>query len=423
MAGEMPLGNAAFSFSVDTTGFVASMQKAETAAKQSSSAISHTLTGASHNASRGLMQLGYAIDDLQYGFAAIGNNIPQIALGLGAGAGVAGAAAIAAVAVSQLIKHWGELSQLWGDDSANKLPQVKTGIEGLPESIKEVEAAINSLKGVGDHGPDLWEIITGSGLEGQEKLQKLIEMLKEAKQALAEERAIAGTDATHSDEARGVGGAVRNAITSLPGGSDELIGALTANGMSPEAARKAVAGALGGNAADLKDITDITAKLKNPKFTALEHASPEAIARAKEEKQEKAIREEGQDEVDRQKRVKEKRAAIWEKALKVGEQIEEQEAKEEAQEKKRARIEALEDQRKDIMDRVGEQRETLWQASHQAASKIMQGTRAPLDMYQEGAGNNEAAMARRMHELQRDANKKLAEINEQLKKERAVKPR
>ena len=55
---------------------------------------------------QGILQLGRCIDDLQYGFRGIANNIPQIALGLGFGAGVAGAAAVAATAVSQLVNHY-----------------------------------------------------------------------------------------------------------------------------------------------------------------------------------------------------------------------------------------------------------------------------------------------------------------------------
>lgn len=51
----------------------------------------------SSNASQGLLQLGYALDDLQYGFKGIANNIPQLAMAFGAvkWAGIIGIAATA----------------------------------------------------------------------------------------------------------------------------------------------------------------------------------------------------------------------------------------------------------------------------------------------------------------------------------------
>ncbi|MDR3632628.1 MAG: hypothetical protein P4L84_02260 [Isosphaeraceae bacterium] len=67
--------------------------------------------------SMALMQLGSAVDDAQYGFRGVLNNIPMIVSGLAqaAGAGgpmgmaIAGAASIAATAIYQLVQHWDEL--------------------------------------------------------------------------------------------------------------------------------------------------------------------------------------------------------------------------------------------------------------------------------------------------------------------------
>ena len=59
---------------------------------------------------KGLMQVAYAADDLQYGFRAIVNNIPMILTGLGMGAGLAGAISVVSVGVNQLIQHWDGLT-------------------------------------------------------------------------------------------------------------------------------------------------------------------------------------------------------------------------------------------------------------------------------------------------------------------------
>ncbi len=91
------------------------------------------LQAASGTAGRGLSQLSYAIDDIQYGFNAIVNNIPQIVMGLGGSVGVAGAVGIAAVAINQLIKHWGELSDIaqtaWAGGSIEQLEKLRKGAE------------------------------------------------------------------------------------------------------------------------------------------------------------------------------------------------------------------------------------------------------------------------------------------------------
>jgi len=66
--------------------------------------------GGFQNLGMSVLFVSQAVEDLQYGFSAIVNNIPMIAMSLGAGAGVAGAASLAAVAVNQLSKHMGELA-------------------------------------------------------------------------------------------------------------------------------------------------------------------------------------------------------------------------------------------------------------------------------------------------------------------------
>ena len=111
---------------------------------------------------QGVLQLGYAIDDLQYGLSAIVNNIPQVAVGLGLGAGIAGAVGIAAVAVSQLVSHWDQLSSVleanWSGKTAEELMKIKENAEAgaaafdkLREAKTEYEKASSEVitKGIG----------------------------------------------------------------------------------------------------------------------------------------------------------------------------------------------------------------------------------------------------------------------------------
>ena len=125
--GGQNLGGAKYTITADTQPFIKSMKQVQDEAQ---------------HAGRGILQLGYAIDDLQYGFRGIANNIPQIALGLGAGAGVAGAAAIAATAVNQLINHWGELTSMmqaaWSGSTVAQLEQIRKGAEEASKAFDEL---------------------------------------------------------------------------------------------------------------------------------------------------------------------------------------------------------------------------------------------------------------------------------------------
>ncbi len=101
-----------------------------------------TLESANRGLGQGLGQLAYAIDDVQYGFNAIVNNIPQIVLGLGGSAGVAGAIGIAAVAINQLVKHWDDLVtafDAWkSGDTVAGLQAVKKAADDAAESFKKL---------------------------------------------------------------------------------------------------------------------------------------------------------------------------------------------------------------------------------------------------------------------------------------------
>ena len=407
MGGQGNLGGAVFTVSANTAPLTQGLQQAQGQAQQFTNMVGGQLGHASQQGSRNILQLAYAFDDLQYGFRAIVNNIPQMLMFLGPG--IAGAAGIGAVAVSQLINHWEVLSRLWGDDSAKKLPELKEGIEGLTASLKEIEAQIASLQKTGKEGPNLGEIITGSGIEGQNKLNDLKAASKEAKEKLAAERAVGGIEGTEAQDATGA--AVKKAIRGTKGGVDALMDILTDRGMSPDDAKKAIAGALGGNEAHLDDILGkLTDKEKAGQFAGLAGAGqgPRAAVEQKRldleggrndrknvEKLDKQAQKEKEDqaklELDGRKRDKEMVHKLAENA-------------------KRERIQELEDQRDQIMNRKHAINEAF------SPTQILSGAKSVVDMYQQAAGNS------KRDQLLMQANKELQGIHEELKKERRVRP-
>ena len=80
-------------------------------------------------------QMSYALDDVQYGFRGVQNNLQQIAVQAGAsGPVVLGITAIA-VALNYVIEHWDE----FGDKASKALDKVEQGI------LKNQDAVANLL--------------------------------------------------------------------------------------------------------------------------------------------------------------------------------------------------------------------------------------------------------------------------------------
>lgn len=95
-------------------------------------------------AGQGILQLAFALDDIQYGIRGVVNNIPQLVSAMGLGAGFAGVAGIAAVALNQLvIKHpeWFE----WSEKVRSKLVELNDVIKAEEAAIKRQKDAIDKL--------------------------------------------------------------------------------------------------------------------------------------------------------------------------------------------------------------------------------------------------------------------------------------
>jgi hypothetical protein len=169
------LGGSTFQVKADPTLFIAGMKRAKEEATRGTQQIANNLTqmndrggaqldkmgasaeltaksikkiadgagiGKSSKFGLGLMQVGYMVDDLQYGFKSIVNNIPQMVYMFGGGAGLAGGIGIAAVAISQLINHWDQLNDMvrarWLNVAATDLERVRLAAEKAGASFDDL---------------------------------------------------------------------------------------------------------------------------------------------------------------------------------------------------------------------------------------------------------------------------------------------
>jgi hypothetical protein len=137
-SGDMSLGGATFTLAIDTATFDRGLRTAEASARDASGRIGGAL-GRGSSAAQGLLYLGQAVDDLQYGFRAIVNNIPQIVLAMGGGAGFAGAVGIAAVALNQVVTHLDEFKA--AAESSEPIQKLVGHVEDLVQSLNEVSKA------------------------------------------------------------------------------------------------------------------------------------------------------------------------------------------------------------------------------------------------------------------------------------------
>lgn len=110
------VGNLAVELGVKDDQLQAGLAQAVVQAQQAGQRMAQAVNQGSQRAvgggginPQGLLNISRAIDDVQYGFRGIINNIEGIVTGLGMGAGVAGAATIAAVALNALVPRVLEL--------------------------------------------------------------------------------------------------------------------------------------------------------------------------------------------------------------------------------------------------------------------------------------------------------------------------
>lgn len=142
-AGSGPmLGAATFAVTANTAPFVQGMQQVQQQARATAVVVSQDLTKGTRNAALGFLELSRAVEDAQYGFRSIVNNIPQMVMLFGGSAGIAGAISIASVAVNQLINHWGDLTDAmqaaWSGSTIEQLKKIREGAEEAAKAWDEL---------------------------------------------------------------------------------------------------------------------------------------------------------------------------------------------------------------------------------------------------------------------------------------------
>jgi hypothetical protein len=123
------------------------LEKTTKAAEQLQKKIGEEATKKTAKFGMGLMALGNAVDDLQYGFRSVVNNIPQVLYLMGASGGVAGGAVIAAVAVNQLSQHWEQLADAmkaqWMGAAAGDLARLRERAANAAEAFADLKKQMN----------------------------------------------------------------------------------------------------------------------------------------------------------------------------------------------------------------------------------------------------------------------------------------
>lgn len=181
--------------------------KIQSKVSQASNQVAKAANGGAAKNAMGLLNLSRAIDDVQYGFSGIVNNIEGIVTGFGFSAGIAGAATIAGVAINALLPRMLDL--------------VSTR-----DPMRELADAIRSIEGSGISG-------TFAGMAAEAKAtQAAFEASAEVLEKMRTARIV---------NREGQGPATRESITFVRGNAAEDIFAqrIRVNELAQEAARDA----------------------------------------------------------------------------------------------------------------------------------------------------------------------------------------
>ncbi len=128
-------------------GLASAMVQAQKAGQQISNSVNQAGAKSGGNP-QGLLNLSRAVDDLQYGFRGVINNIEGIVTGFGGSAGLAGAATLAGIAIASIVPKLAELAAQ--TDPVKELSQTLKDINnsgaggtflGMSEAAKATKAA------------------------------------------------------------------------------------------------------------------------------------------------------------------------------------------------------------------------------------------------------------------------------------------
>lgn len=164
------------------------LKQTEVTANRAGAAVDRAVKPTRNLGQAGL-EASRAIEDLQYGFNGIVNNIPSLVMGLGAGAGVAGAISLVAVGVNQLVKNWDSLSAALGS-SELEFKAAQGAIADVGKAFDEqlteqMDKARKTLKDLKDDLRDFGLTTRDKSLEEQargiEDMERRLDNLRESR--------------------------------------------------------------------------------------------------------------------------------------------------------------------------------------------------------------------------------------------------
>jgi hypothetical protein len=355
------------------------------------------LAHAGRGAGMGILQLGYAIDDLQYGISAVVNNIPQIVYMMGGGAGMAGVVGIAAVAISQMVKHWDQFKQTFGDTAA--FQAVQGALIQIQEQFEKMKKEKSPLLDIALVGPVTINMLE----EMRKKWEGNAEAAKAHADAIKEvEEATKRVQSIHSKEQTERASNFKEALERAD--PDAIRAQMVTRNMrgrkGPDALKEAE------QEADLQLGRGLAGQ-KVPQGS-LPQALKDALIDVETEKSRKQTELAQKDQHEREAAIsKEVEARKKETEQLIQDGKENERIMKEAQRK--SRIEDLEDQKQAIHEGLRADLEAM----PKQHAQILQGAKAAVDLYQTAKDN-------KANELRKQAADRLRSIDETLKKERRL---
>jgi hypothetical protein len=387
-----------------------------------------SLGGAAGGTGRNLAQLAYAVDDLQYGFNAIVNNIPQIVMGLGGGAGIAGAAGIAAVAINQLIKRAGDLADAFNSwksgRPADVLKEIREQAEAAAEALdklsKFTEGEERKAGAVGKFVQNtpkdkfVAEVMDALGTD-----EAKVERYKKYYEAKGNIGRIKGFETEDERDFRmtQADADARNAeANERRARAEKLVGKALLPGRAGQEGLNELGSLLPGRAEQMQNL----ARGIDPAEIGQKRRAEDEAARAAHDKDAAATR----DKIMEEAKAKQKARADDNKFAREENQMMHEEGRRHEKEK---RLQSLEDERTAVQNGQRDFDEAMWQKMHEQTrgSVMAGGAKSLIDMYQAnapGRGDDPKELAKKAHEQRVKTNQELEKIRVAVEKERRFGP-
>ncbi len=345
-------------------------------------------------------------------------------MGLGAGAGVAGVAAIAAVAISQLVKHAGDLADIFQSWQGGRPAEV---LRGIREEAEAAAAALEKVskftseeerragkvgKFVQDEQKDRFvsEIMDAMG-----RNEKHVAAYKKAAMHAGDIGRIKGLEGKEEHDLREIQ-AEEWAMQTEEFYRREAAEKLAGKALLPGAVGHRALGDLQSMFPERAEKFQNLARGVDPAEVGQKARATDAAAKTAQDKDEAAMRKRVMDEAEAKKKVRDdqKKADADERRAWLHDinTIH-----------KEKRLQGLEEERASVLKNQRDFDEKMWQKQQENASgQIFSGAKSFIDYYS-GAGtggDDPKAIAKAAHEQRRITNEKLEAINKKLDQTRKV---